>query len=611
MRVASAIPARMTCSISRMVSPVSRLSSRRMATIRSVSVGRRPAMVSSSRSSLGLVASARATSSRLRSGKVRDDAFWCRLPSRSSRSITSPAATLAFPTSAARSSAPTTTFSSTVSAGNGRTIWKVRPMPRRHASSGVTPSMRAPAKRIVPSSGGNAPAIILNSVVLPAPFGPITAKIAPSGTVKLTSWTARTPLKRFDRPCTSRSTPMSRLAAGRQAQGPRQRRPHAVRDHDHHDEKTDAVEHLLGAGRIEAESGHDLAQAFGEAGEQERAEDRAEQCADAADDRREDQLDRTRDVKDLLGEQIVVIEGEEDARDRGHGGGYDDREHLVAERVDAERARRLLVLADREPAIADAAAQQNVAEQEGRHGQRQHHVIEHGRVAAQVPQVVAGVIRHREKEAGGTADPIEMIEADPGKFGERDGEDREIDAGDPEPERQEGDECAACGGESNCARKPDPGGDPEMHVKRRARIAAETDEYRMAERELAGKAEHDVPGLAGIGEIEDEDEDGEQVVVGDEGRSEQQREHDGEQGKTAPRNAVEQRGDHDGFFPRMPCGRNRRTRTRIANANMLLADGVKNNPASASVRPISTPPSSAPGIDPSPPVMTMTKASRV
>ena len=39
--------------------------------------------------------------------------------------------------------------------------------------------MRSPAKVMAPSSGANTPAIMLNSVVLPAPFGPITAKIAP------------------------------------------------------------------------------------------------------------------------------------------------------------------------------------------------------------------------------------------------------------------------------------------------------------------------------------------------------------------------------------------------------------------------------------------------
>ena len=61
------------------VRPLSRLRSRRMPTIRSVSVGRRPAITSSSNSSFGSVASARATSSRLRSGSVIDAARCARL----------------------------------------------------------------------------------------------------------------------------------------------------------------------------------------------------------------------------------------------------------------------------------------------------------------------------------------------------------------------------------------------------------------------------------------------------------------------------------------------------------------------------------------------------
>ena len=64
-------------------------------------------------------------------------------------------------------------------------------------------------------------------------------------------------------------------------------------------------------------------------------------------------------------------------------------------------------------------------------------------------------------------------------------------------------------------------------------------------------------------------------------------------------------------LPRIPCGRSSSTSTRMAKENMLFADGVKSRPASASVTPISTPPRSAPGIEPSPPVITMTKASRV
>lgn len=49
----------------------------------------------------------------------------------------------------------------------------------------------------------------------------------------------------------------------------------------------------------------------------------------------------------------------------------------------------------------------------------------------------------------------------------------------------------------------------------------------------------------------------------------------------------------------------------MATPNMVLAEGAKNRPDIASDRPISTPPSSAPGIEPRPPMITMTKACSV
>ena len=165
--------------------------------MRSVSVGRSPAITSSSSNSRGSVASARATSTRLRSDSVNVAASWCRRSNKSRRRSSACARSRAAPTSRRRNRAPTTTLSSTLNAGNGRTSWKVRAMPRRHIASGGKPPIGSPAKVIVPSSGVIAPAIILNNVVLPAPFGPITANSAPSGTSKLTLSTATRPRKRL------------------------------------------------------------------------------------------------------------------------------------------------------------------------------------------------------------------------------------------------------------------------------------------------------------------------------------------------------------------------------------------------------------------------------
>ena len=125
---------------------------------------------------------------------------------------------------------------------------------------------------------------MLNSVVLPAPFGPMTAKISPCATSKLTRVDRDAARESAcDTPSIARNALMAAAPAPSRAREPR---PDAVGQRDDHDQQADAVEHLLGAGHIEAERVQHLGHGFGQAGEHERAEDRPEQCADAADDRR-------------------------------------------------------------------------------------------------------------------------------------------------------------------------------------------------------------------------------------------------------------------------------------------------------------------------------------
>ena len=98
------------------------------------------------------------------------------------------------------------TFSSTDSRGNVRTTWNVRPNPRRHSPLGRSPVTVSPRKRMVPRSGSKNPFSTLNSVVLPAPFGPITPRISRSRTSKLTSDSACSPMNAFHTSRTSSST---------------------------------------------------------------------------------------------------------------------------------------------------------------------------------------------------------------------------------------------------------------------------------------------------------------------------------------------------------------------------------------------------------------------
>src|SRR6266436_3846835 len=86
---------------------------------------------------------------------------------------------------------------------------------------------------------------------------------------------------------------------------------------------------------------------------------------------------------------------------------------------------------------------------------------------------------------------------------------------------------------------------------------------------------------------------------------ERQRDHD----PPASGHAAPQR-DH-WRCPIRPCGRSTSTAINSAKENMLFIDGANRKPASASETPIRTPPTSAPAIDPMPPMMTMMKAMSV
>src|SRR5687768_7385844 len=89
-------------------------------------------------------------------------------------------------------------FSPTVSVGKRFEIWNVRVSPsaaRRCVGMRVT---SRPNNSMRPSVTGSAPAIRLNSVVLPAPLGPMSARRSPGRTASSTPSTARSPPKTFE-----------------------------------------------------------------------------------------------------------------------------------------------------------------------------------------------------------------------------------------------------------------------------------------------------------------------------------------------------------------------------------------------------------------------------
>ena len=62
-------------------------------------------------------------------------------------------------------------------------FWNVRPMPIRDTFQAGDPVMSRPSNAIVPVVGGRKPDSRWNSVVLPAPLGPMTPWIEPGASL--------------------------------------------------------------------------------------------------------------------------------------------------------------------------------------------------------------------------------------------------------------------------------------------------------------------------------------------------------------------------------------------------------------------------------------------
>src|ERR1700745_575156 len=72
-------------------------------------------------------------------------------------------------------------------------------MPLREMRSGDSPVISSPLNTMRPEEGRSTPVRQLKKVLLPAPLGPITARISPRATSKLTLLRAASPPKRMPR----------------------------------------------------------------------------------------------------------------------------------------------------------------------------------------------------------------------------------------------------------------------------------------------------------------------------------------------------------------------------------------------------------------------------
>src|SRR5947199_2782086 len=311
----------MSCSISRMVS--SALSSRRVLTMRALSSGPIPAMGSSSRSMRGLVASAIAISS------------WRCSPWLSLETMTSPRPASPTRASAARAGSrnscsrralrqkrnegpawactASATLSSAVKSRNSEVIWNERAKPSWLRRSTVSAVTSLPSKWMRPASGAISPASWAMSVVLPAPFGPITACSSPFGTASEIASDAITPPKRLLTPSISNSA--SAMAAAHE------QTVDATAREQHHKQKQRTKNDLRVLG--------DARECFFQHQQRQRADHRPEYRAHAAEHRHHDEVARASPVHERRADEVGMV-GEQRAGEPAQHAREYETEQLVA-----------------------------------------------------------------------------------------------------------------------------------------------------------------------------------------------------------------------------------------------------------------------------------------
>src|SRR4029077_11864188 len=150
--------------------------------------------------------------------------------------------------------------------------------------------------------GASAPAMQEKRVVLPAPFGPMMPKMSPRMTSKSTEASARSPPKRFE------IARAERMASGGIEDPPdrRQSAPDsydAVRLIEHHDDQQSAIDEQEGVAQQRNREELDLQRA-----EDQRAENRADDRSQAAEDRHEDDAEAEAKVENRRGCDVLEVD---------------------------------------------------------------------------------------------------------------------------------------------------------------------------------------------------------------------------------------------------------------------------------------------------------------
>src|SRR5579884_4542985 len=221
-------------------------------------------------------------------------------------------------------------------------------MPNRAITCAGRPVTGRPANTTSPASGRKKPVTRLKRVVLPAPFGPMSAVMDPCSTARLARSTARTP------PNARRRSRTSRIGAGPGAPGRLATEHHLLAlapqplGAPYHDGDQDQSydEHLDRRDLVGGERQPDETRRLQHAPQQHGAQRHPREAAEPAEHEHGEADERDVRGKRLRGDERDV-ERQQVSRERGESGGDGQRLQFVGKDVLAERRRGGLVLADR------------------------------------------------------------------------------------------------------------------------------------------------------------------------------------------------------------------------------------------------------------------------
>src|SRR5262245_4910112 len=263
----------------------------------------------------------------------------------------------------ARACTARATFCSTENPGRIEVIWNERASPSAARACAGRSVTSTPAKTIRPASGAISPQIWLISVVLPAPFGPISACSSPGCTSKLTASVARRPPNLL-LSASTRSTGSGTAEPARQLA--RETDQAAAREHDEEHQKW-AEDHLPMLGAI--------GQPLLEQQEGRGADDRAMQAPDAAEQHHDDELAGPV-PRHIGGAHEIGGVGEQEARQAAERSRDRIGDELEAEHVEAHGFDADPVLARAAKDAAEARGHESATEKIGARERGKHHVVE-------------------------------------------------------------------------------------------------------------------------------------------------------------------------------------------------------------------------------------------